>query len=407
MVYTSENRKKKKKAASKASKENGDPRKPVANGKPKKPLPPPKPLLANPYKKEISIAREEDFMSDLLGDLEKAPRSPSPPANLKRKVQAASASGTGHYGAFRNVKTTPSSSAFATSSDPILEGSSSVLDTAPSSDGLFDIASRADTSSRSIKKPRISGAERELDNLFLDNSFDGGNDDYPPAMLDEEMEQPESKGKIVKKEENDDDDDMMVVKAVKKGNSTGVNKRQLVNSASTKATKPVVKAEEEEIDVKDIKPVTTLQEANKKKSKGMDWQLAAAAVTLEGDVAEDDAIMQEESDIFSESASSSRKTKKLKAPSAGGGSLQTSKVQALEEDGSVRFYWLDYVETNGVLHFIGKVFDKESKKYVSCALTVEGIDRNLFVLPRQGGVDGRFSPKSPRFHKLTEDLHLT
>lgn len=381
-----ERKKKKKKASNKAAKENGDSQKAgtVANGKPKKALPPPKPLLANPYKKEISVAREEDFMSDLLGGLDKAPRSPSPPAKLKRKAQIAGTSSNGGvYGAFRNVKSTPSSSAFATSSDPILEGDSSIFDTAPSSDGLFDIPSDANATLRSSKKARISGTETQLDNLFLDSSIDAG-DDLPEIDMDDSPSaEVNANGKIKKEEDDNEDDDMLVVKAIKKGKSTAGAKRQLVNSTSTKITKPLPKTEEDEqMDVKgDIKPVKTLKDS--KKSRGMDWQIAAAAVTFEGDMDADDTDIPDE-DIFTASA----KPKRFKAPSAGGGSLQTAKVQALEEDGSVRFYWLDYVETNGVLHFIGKVFDKETKKYVSCALTVEGIDRNLFVLPRQAGTDG-------------------
>lgn len=322
-------------------------------------------------------------MSDLLGGLDKAPRSPSPPSKLKRKAQVAGSSnnGGGNYGAFRNVKSTPSSSAFATSSDPILEGDSSLFETGPSSDGVFGTPNPVNGVSRSAKKPRMSGTENELDSLFLDSSFDAGND-LPDVDMNGADEGETSVNGKVKTEQDDEDDDMMVVKAIKKAKPSNATKRQLVNSTSTKITKPVVKAEDEGMDVKDdIKPVKTLKDA--KKSKGVDWQVAAAAVTFEGDADADDVEMPEE-DIFTAPA----KPRKFKAPSSGGGSLQTAKVQALEEDGSVRFYWLDYVETNGVLHFIGKVFDKESKKYVSCALTVEGIDRNLFVLPRQAGVDG-------------------
>lgn len=322
-------------------------------------------------------------MSDLLGGLDKAPRSPSPPTKLKRKAQIAGPSSNGGvYGAFRNVKSTPSSSSYANSSDPILEGDTSLFETGPSSDGAFDTPNHANTSSRSAKKARMSGTENDLDNLFLDSSFDAGNG-MPDIDMDDSPAKQNGPSRKLKKEENDEDDDMMVVKAIKKGKNIAGTKRQLVNSTSTKITKPVPKAEEEEeMDIKgDIKPVKTLKDA--KKFKGTDWQVAAAAVTFEGDMEADDTEMADE-DIFTASA----KSKKFKAPSAGGGSLETAKVQALEEDGSVRFYWLDYVETNGVLHFIGKVFDRETKKYVSCALTVEGIDRNLFVLPRQGGTDG-------------------
>ena len=369
-------------ASNNSSNENADPRKQAS--KPKKPLPPPRPILANPYKKEISAAREDDFMSDLLGDLEKAPRSPSPPLK-KRKAPISNGNGIGSngYGAFRSSHAASSASASfaATSSDPILGDNSSFVETGPSSDGLFDVGNTADTS-RTSKKARLSGAEDTLGNLDLDNSYDMG-DDIAMDLFPEE-----------KKAKKEEDEDEMAVKAVRKA-KTG--KRQLVNTTATKMNVPILSQE----DVKpDIKPVKTLQDS--KKVRGMDWQLAAAAVTLEGEEEGNDTLGSDDMDIFSaaNSSATASKTKKMKAPSAGGGSLKTAKVQALEENGSVRFYWLDYVETNGVLHFIGKVFDKESKKYVSCCLTVEGIDRNLFVLPREGGVDGEYN----RYAKVTDML---
>ena len=55
----------------------------------------------------------------------------------------------------------------------------------------------------------------------------------------------------------------------------------------------------------------------------------------------------------------------------------------LEEDGSLRFYWLDYLENAGKLYFTGKVQDKKSKAWVSICVTVENLERNLFVLPRE------------------------
>ena len=59
-----------------------------------------------------------------------------------------------------------------------------------------------------------------------------------------------------------------------------------------------------------------------------------------------------------------------------------SKTSALEEDGSLRFYWLDYLELEGKVYFIGKVLDKQTSSYVSCCVTVEGLQRNIYVLPR-------------------------
>lgn len=55
----------------------------------------------------------------------------------------------------------------------------------------------------------------------------------------------------------------------------------------------------------------------------------------------------------------------------------------IEEDGSLKMYWMDYTEVNGNLCLFGKVMDKKSNKYVSAFLKVDGILRNLFFLPRE------------------------
>jgi DNA polymerase alpha subunit A len=65
----------------------------------------------------------------------------------------------------------------------------------------------------------------------------------------------------------------------------------------------------------------------------------------------------------------------------------SSKISALESDGSLRFFWLDYLEHEGRLFFIGKVKDKASGDWLSCCISVEGIQRNLFVLPREKQVE--------------------
>ena len=73
-------------------------------------------------------------------------------------------------------------------------------------------------------------------------------------------------------------------------------------------------------------------------------------------------------------------------------------VEALEDDGSLHFFWLDYVEMDGKLYFTGKVLDKSASgkdKYVSCCLKVGGIERNLYVMPREKRVGA--SPVSISF----------
>ncbi|KAG5634772.1 hypothetical protein H0H81_000834 [Sphagnurus paluster] len=68
-------------------------------------------------------------------------------------------------------------------------------------------------------------------------------------------------------------------------------------------------------------------------------------------------------------------------------SSNTTTVSALEPDGSLRFFWLDYLELDGKLYFVGKLRDKTTGTWSSCCITVEGIQRNLFVLPRERQVE--------------------
>lgn len=56
---------------------------------------------------------------------------------------------------------------------------------------------------------------------------------------------------------------------------------------------------------------------------------------------------------------------------------------ALEEDGSLRMFWIDYVEVNGSLCLFGKVKDKTTGSYASCFVKVDNILRKLYFLPRE------------------------
>ncbi|KAJ3546934.1 hypothetical protein NM688_g5461 [Phlebia brevispora] len=73
------------------------------------------------------------------------------------------------------------------------------------------------------------------------------------------------------------------------------------------------------------------------------------------------------------------------------GSSSASKDHAnapvLEEDGSLHFYWLDYFESDGKVYFIGKTQDKRTNAWLSCCVTIENLQRNLFVLPREYRVE--------------------
>jgi DNA polymerase alpha subunit A len=53
-------------------------------------------------------------------------------------------------------------------------------------------------------------------------------------------------------------------------------------------------------------------------------------------------------------------------------SANSSQISALEPNGSLRFYWLDYLEHERKLYFVGKLKDMVSNAWVLCCATVEG-----------------------------------
>lgn len=56
---------------------------------------------------------------------------------------------------------------------------------------------------------------------------------------------------------------------------------------------------------------------------------------------------------------------------------------AVEADGSLNFFWLDYTEVNGSLCLFGKVLNKKTGSYVSCFVKIDNILRKLYFLPRE------------------------
>ena len=63
--------------------------------------------------------------------------------------------------------------------------------------------------------------------------------------------------------------------------------------------------------------------------------------------------------------------------------VKSENINALEEDGSLRFFWIDYLEQDGRVYFIGKLKDKATGTWISCCVTVDNLQRNLFLLPRE------------------------
>lgn len=74
----------------------------------------------------------------------------------------------------------------------------------------------------------------------------------------------------------------------------------------------------------------------------------------------------------------------LSSPAPESSSVGKLKAQhAVEEDGSLRFFWLDYTEINGSLCLFGKVKDRVTGVFVSCFVKVDNILRKLYFLPRE------------------------
>ena len=307
---------------------------------------PPRPTAQdiNPYKKQVDVGQEADFMSSLLGGLESTPNVESTTSTSflsssttrKRKSSPephfshsngnslrASTSSSFRKPRFSNALTPTGTS----SPDPYQD-----LLNNPSSDGS-DLPS-----SKKLRREDDSSVNGM-------DALDFGNDSFDVDMGDINP---------IKNEEEED----IFVKPAPAARLAAAPRRALVNSSSVKAKPLLAEKAEEKADVS----------KDNKKVKGVDWRVATAELAVaDAEMAEDEPLP---------AIGTKAKGKKAEGP-------VTSKIKAFESDGeSLRFYWLDHMEVNGVVHLTGKVLDKETGKYVSCCLSVEGIERNLFVLPR-------------------------
>ena len=78
---------------------------------------------------------------------------------------------------------------------------------------------------------------------------------------------------------------------------------------------------------------------------------------------------------------------------------------AIEEDGSLRMFWLDYTEVNGSLCLFGKVKSKSTGQYVSAFLKIDNILRKLYFLPREFKVrHGRETTEEVEMNDVYEEV---
>ncbi len=287
--------------------------------------------------------------------------------------------------------------------------------------GLWDYRS---STNLTHKKPRTAGGinvkQEPIDTPRRGVSFadDGLRDEKENMNVDEHDL------------EEDDDFSVLAEKASKSGGSTSKaqilamvgsgpktkseidspavrSRRDMVNSTSisakaTAAAQALKAAEDTAREVKaaSLASMIEAKSVDGKATNGKSWMAIQEGLNT-GSNATDD-IYDEDDDLFN--ASVKLKAVKKGRPAAGiaigplhrvdafeplegdteGKAVTSSKPGAEEEqERTLRMYWLDYLEGDqGIVHLVGKVFDRTSGKYVSACVTINGMQRNLFVLPR-------------------------
>ena len=102
---------------------------------------------------------------------------------------------------------------------------------------------------------------------------------------------------------------------------------------------------------------------NAPKVKGTDWRAAAAAIAVD----QSTEMIVDETEL--QPGQRGGRAKKDAAIPAG----TAAKFKTLEEDDTLRFFWLDYLEQDGRLILIGKVLNRDTGKHVSACLTISGL----------------------------------
>ncbi|EJT49533.1 DNA polymerase alpha catalytic subunit [Trichosporon asahii var. asahii CBS 2479] len=241
----------------------------------------------------------------------------------------------------RKRKSSPPSSSFPSSDPPV-----------PSSDSFFSSSQKryGDDSDddifdpfRSSKKPRTKDMSTKLE-IDADADDDDIGVDFSMDV------DPDA---TIVKEEPPDSDEEMFIKPRAARPTAGSAARRGVQTATKHIVKPEPAEELEDIEVEVKKPAAAVV-SRKPPADRQHWQAVQESLLPPKDDLETVRVPQ--------------------------GSTKPENV--LEQDGSLRMFWLDFQEQDGVVHLIGKVLDRQSNKYVSACLSINGIQRNLFIKPR-------------------------
>lgn len=347
---------------------------------------------------------DDDFMNNLMKGLEEPSTSSStlpntPSSNLnssnrKRKSDYTSY-GDGSFSKFRQTSTTNRGGQLSSPSS----GGPSGSDDHPSSDGIqpqvhitgsdtppwnasrlhdeedfedhdgdLRIGNKKKFRSEHNSLPKRIGSLGLGSNIFGNNQVKKEEDDS--MDLDEDV-------KLGLGSDDDDDDDSFSIKAP--GAFTG--KQKLVNASSVKIAKPQPQQQSKPIISNNVQVEEDEKKSNSR-AKLMDgsWKKVDQGFNLISTVDEVD------SSVSLPVKGPQGRRKQLPPPKvveSSSAPVQT-RVNAIESDGSLKFFWYDHVEVDGKVTLFGKVKDRDSGKFVSGSVVVEGIERCLFVLPRSG-----------------------
>jgi DNA polymerase alpha subunit A len=209
------------------------------------------------------------------------------------------------------------------------------------------------------KKPRVS--EATIKPALSEDENEGVDFGAMDVDMDEDI--------FVKqeaKEDVDDDDNEMAIKPAARQVRAAGPRRRVNNSSAVKNVPVKPEPEEPQVQVKPEPMDDDETEIKKPLAHRKPTQDRTHWMALQS------SLSQPKSDLDV-----------VRAPT---GSVKPENV--LEADGSLRMFWLDFQEQDGVVHLVGKVLDRNSKKYVSACVSVKGIQRNLFVKPRKKRFSG-------------------
>ena len=207
------------------------------------------------------------------------------------------------------------------------------------------LTQKRETKTRNVQQQALTSSPPQVNFNSDDMPGIGGDDDVPmsdPMPSSPVTKAVERKAKVQVKEEVDEDEDLMDVAEAIGGNHLQ-NK-----SINIKGSKPMPK----------IRQLPSPQSSSPPAS-GLDvdaelWNSVTSKLA-----------------IVSSPASQTTSFSKM------------NPQDAVEDDGSLRMFWMDYVEINGSLCLFGKVKHKTTGKYLSTFVKVDNIQRKLYFLPRK------------------------